>query len=856
MTRRWFAALVVATAGLAIAAPAGQAEPGPLTSFTARTVDAADNPVDRAGTYPDRVIMDLSFDPTIANLRDVVIDFPPGFSGGTQPLPACPREDATLGSFGVGCPPESQVGHTELVAGGFPASAGIYNVEAGPDNPLMLTFGTFFASGRFFATILPDGTPRFTATDFSQDTSFRSMRIELWGVPADHQSVSTPRRGLLATPTDCNGQPPTAKVEVRSWEPDQPPQHASAALGPPLTGCDTLDAEPGVELALGAPRTDSPTGLRMTVAVPQSEDLDSQVTARPKAIAVRFPEGVALSPGVASTVTACPEEAVGLGEPGATGCPASARIGDAEIHSPILEEAIPGAIYMGRQQGATDYRMYVAIRGRGIDVKLAGTLHADPLTGRISAEFPDIPQLPFDRMTLSFAGGPRAPLATPLVCGQGTHSVTLTPYGGAPPASATAETSIGADPEGRPCPSRLPFAPSMVAGTTVARAGAAAPLAVTIRRRPGDQLLGGFGMTLPKGLSAKLGAVPRCAAAAAASGACPRQSRIGRAVTEAGSGAAPLALDGDAFLTGPYRGAPFGMAMVFQGIAGPFDLGTIVVRAALRVDRLTGQVTIDVDPLPTVLSGIPLRIQTVALDVDRPGFIRNPTSCAPTRISAVAKSSAGDVSRQSSRFALGGCRKLRFRPEIATALTDPDELERGGHPGFRLRLRSATRGANLRGLEVDLPKLLQPSPTGPTAVCSLTQLDKGRCPAASRVGSASARSPILSEPLRGPVYQTQPPWGVGPPDAWALVEGMGVSMRFKLRTRVEGGRLRGEIDDLPDIPLTSLVLSFAGGDQGLFTADRDACAGGRARPMRAALRLTAHSAAKRRLQPRVRVPGC
>jgi hypothetical protein len=247
----------------------------------------------------------------------------------------------------------------------------------------------------------------------------------------------------------------------------------------------------------------------------------------------------------------------------------------------------------------------------------------------------------------------------------------------------------------------------------------------------------------------------------------------------------------------------------------------------------------------------------VALDIDRPGFMINPTSCAPSRVSAAIGSAGGATSHSRSRFAVGGCEALRFGPRIAAALIARSKLRKGGHPGLRLRLRSSARGANLRRLSIDLPKLLAPSVTGPNAICSLTQLEDDRCPAASSVGRAFVRTPILSKPLRGSMYMTQPPQD-GLADVWTVVRGMGVSIRFRMKTVLrKDGRLRGRIVGLPDIPLSRLTLAFSGGKRGMFSATRRPCRRGRARPMVARMRLVAHSVAKRRRAPRIRVrPGC
>jgi len=849
--------LLIVAVGVAAAPAAGHAQAGnPVTSFTAQLLDGVGDPTNHAGTYPDRFRIVMGFDPAQANGKDLTVDLPAGFAGDANAVTACPRELLSVANPGV-CPTTSQVGAAVFEVGAIQLPAAIYKVEGDRDNLIVLGFKIFGISGRMFINLLPDGRSRLSLSGLGQDNPLTGISVELWGIPADHQTAPTaPRRGFLGMPTRCDGTPLTVDLRINSWQQPGVWHGMSAEMGLPFAGCDSLTLDPELDFELERSATDSPTGVRMVLTVPQNDDPDGQVTARIKSFDIRFPEGMALSPGVANGLTACPEEMVGLGQSSVTGCPASSRIGTAELSSALLDDEIPGAVYLGRQQSETDYRMYIVVRGGAIDVKLAGVLHADPATGQISASIPDMPELPFERLALNFAGGPRAPLSTSLTCGLGSAAVTLDPHSGGLPVTRVADVAISTDPAGRPCPASLPFAPTFVAGTPVPRAGATAPLAVTIRRAPGEQILDRFTMTLPDGVSAKPGSVERCPAAAAALGACPPGSRVGRAIAEAGSGGSPFALEGDVFLTGPYRRAPFGMSIVFRGIAGPFDLGTIVVRSALRVDQRTGQVTIETDPLPRLVRGVQLRLQTIALDIDRPGFMINPTACAPSRASAVLRSAGGAVARPSSRFAVGGCRALRFRPSLRMTLTDPAELGAEGHPGVQLRYRASRRGANLRDLRFELPSSVQPSVTGPTAICSLTQLEDERCPDASRIGTVAARTPLLSQPMRGPVYTVQPP-GNGVADVWAILRGMGVTVKLRMKNALAGGRLSGRLVDLPDIPLSSLTMTFASGDRGMFSMARDACVRGRARRMLAESRLTAHSAAIRRAKVRVRVgPGC
>jgi hypothetical protein len=804
---------------------------------------------------PDRLAMNIAMDPAAGNVKDLVFELPPGFVGDPNAVSTCPRQLLSVYASGE-CSTASQAGSALFAGDGFGLTLGIYNVEPDPGSLVELGFKSFALGGRLFIKMLPNGQAQFELHDLVQDAPLTTVNVAMWGIPADHQTAFAPRRAFLATPTRCDGAPPAMKLRVRSWQQPDVWHAMSVDMGGPLVGCDDLEIEPRLDFALESGTTDSSTGAQVQLTVPQEDDPDGKRTAGVKDVLINFPEGVAMSPSAANRLTACPEQAVGLGRLGPTSCPASSKIGTAELSSPLLPEVVEGVVHIGDQQSDTDYRMYVVMKGMGVDLKLAGTLHADPDTGQLSTQILDVPELPFDRLTLNISGGPNALLVTPLACGSGTASVTLTPYSGGPSVGSTAAVSTAADPFGRPCPARLPFDPVFVAGTSRTRAGAAGPFAVTIRRASGEQLLDRFSMTLPPGVSARLASVPRCTATAAAAGACPRGSRIGSAIAEAGSGASPFALEGDAFLTGPYRRAPFGMALVFDVVAGPFDLGTVVIRAALRIDPRTGQVTVQTDPLPRIVKGVPLRIQTIALDIDRPGFITNPTSCAPSEVAAVLESAAGDVSRSKSRFAVGGCRALRFRPKLSMALTDRSELHDDGHPGLRLRLRSSPRGANLRDLGFELPELLQPSVTGPTAICSLSQLEDERCPEAAKIGSASGRTPLLSKPLRGSVYLVQPP-GNGIADVWAAIRSEGVNVRFRMKNVLEDGLLSGKLVDLPDIPLSSLTMTFASGEHGMFSATRAPCVRGHARRMLAKVRLTAHSAATRRAKVPVGVgPGC
>jgi hypothetical protein len=850
------AALVV-LAALVAAPSAGHAQTGsPVAGVTAEMLNSAGELENRAGVAPDRLVMAFSLDPPASNLKDLEFELPPGFLGDANAVPTCPRHLVSVLSIGE-CPSASQIGEVEGVALGLPVAMPLYSIDPEPGYLAEFAFKNFLLDNRLFIKMLPNGQARFEMRDVVQDAALTDLNVEVWGIPADHQTAPTaPRRAFLALATRCDGTTPTVTIRSRSWQEPETWHPTSEAITSPLVGCEALQIHPRLSFSVDDASTDSPTGVRLTVEVPRDPDPGAPPSARATNVHIDFPEGLAMSPGAANGLVVCAEDAVRLGQPGPGACPAASNVGAVELSSPLMRAPIPGTIHIGRQLSDTDYRMYMLLNATGLDIELEGVLRVDPETGRLSADIVDIPEMVFDRMAMSFDGGPQGLFVTPAECGSGTASISLATHSGGPPATSTAPFATTGDPFGRPCPTQPPFAPSFVAGTSRTRAGGPATLEVTIRRAPGEQLIERLALTLPPGMSAKPGSVARCPAGAAATGTCRSASRIGTAIAEIGSGAGPLQMKGDAFLTAPYRGAPFGIALVFRAIAGPFDLGTFVIRAAVRDDPRTSATTVETDRLPRLMKGMPIRIQTLALDIDRPGFMVNPTSCAPSAVTASIESVQGAVAQASSRFAVGRCDALRFRPDVSMALTERSELRADGHPGLRLKLRSRSGSANLRGLSFELPPSIGPSVTGPPAICSQAQLEDERCPDAARIGKMTARTPLLSRPLRGSVYSVQPSGG-GITEVWAVMRSMGISVSLRMTNAVVRGRLRGRLVDLPDIPLSRLTMTFAAGRHGMFTLDRDPCRSRGARRMLAKARLAGHNSVTRRTTVPIRIgPGC
>jgi hypothetical protein len=822
-------ALVPSTAVAAM-----EVEPG---SASFRLLNAAGEPEVRAGAHPDRLIAKFAFTKTAdgkfdENLRDLYFDLPPGFVGNPFAIPSCSRTDFLEEK----CPKASQVGIARLrfnLLGDLEIPA--YNIEPAGGEVAEIAFNAFLVQGRFRITLRPgDGGMHMEASEFPQELPMEGTEIELWGVPADHQTeeAATPRRPFLTNSTSCGPSPP-AIFGFRTWQ--KPERWKTTPLPlPGLVGCENLPLSASLSVTPGEFEADSPTGLEIALAMEQHEDPDGLVSAQPRTATVALPRGFSLSPAVATGLAACTDAEFAAGSDVPANCPPASRIGSARFRSPALAGDLEGRVYIATSAPGGPFRTFLVGERPGFRVKLPVTMRADA-SGSLVAELSNLPQLPVSSLVLSFDGGPRAPLASPQSCGAGTATATLVPYGGEG-AEVTAGVITSHGPGGSACGRGRPFGPSFAAGSSSPVAGRGTGFAIALRRSPGEQSLAGMEVEMPPGLVADTAGVGRCDGGALAAASCPAEARVGSTVVEAGSGPQPLALGGEIYLTGPYRGAPFGLAMLIPIQVGPFQLGTATIRSALALDPETGQLTVKTDPLPQVVNGIPLRIRSVGIDIGRPGFMRNPTSCTAGTVEAKVSSAEGAITRPSVPFQLTNCDRLRFGPKLSIALRGASDR----FPGLRIGVRSKDGGANLRAMTMRLPGVLSLNRETSVLVCARESFELGACPDASLVGHAQARSPLISEPLRGPVRLVQATT-VGPPELWTELSGGGVRIVTRTATgQSAGGRLVTRITNLPDFSLRSLTTTLRSGPRSLFKATRPVCRG--VRPL-AEAKSTAHNGA-------------
>jgi hypothetical protein len=832
----------------AIAGPASSADAAEFEivpgSFTARMLDAAGNPENLAGSHPDRLEINFALHAEGTTARDILFELPPGFGGDPGAVPQCSRALFEAGE--EDCPPQSQVGLFKFVlAEGGEAELPIFQLEPGPGE-----FLAFASKAIFGAPLKTELRPSdFGITMKANDLPKQDItegHFELWGVPADHQVGTTiPRRPMLTTPTRCG--PLVFTFRTRSWLEGAPWLSASGDTGAPLEGCADLAFEPVLGLRLSNPVADSPTGVQMDLTAPEEGDASERADALVEGITVELPDGITVSPSGAQGLTACSDAQLDLGSSSEAHCPAASKVGTVELSTPALGSPITGTVYLGQERPSERFRLFVVAPGPGVVVKFVGVLHVDPLTGRFSATLKDLPQIAFRRLSLSFDGGPGALLASPLSCGTATAVGKFVPYGGGASVESRSPVTISARIPGTQCPGPVPFAPRLVTRSSKPAIGRPTTLSVSLLRQDGEQVPRRFTLALPSGLSAALGSVEACPDANVAAATCPAASRIGGVLAEAGSGPNPVALRGDAYVTGPYRRAPFGLLLQLHAALGPLDLGTISFRATATVNGRTGRVVVSTDSLPEAIEGIPVRFQAIELTIDRPGLVRNPTSCRPTAVDATIEAGSGALATATSPLPLSGCHRLGFRPRFQIAFEGGGSLHRHDKPGLRISAHLRSGDTSLRGMKMTLPQALGFNIGGLKAICSRPDAAQGLCSAGARVGTAVARTSLLSKPLKGAIYVVQPN-GTGLPDLGISLAAMGVKVEISGRTENQDGHFVTKLVGLPDMPFSTFTMRMNGGSNGVFSLAKNLCKGGRPRQLASTIAASGQDGSGRELK--------
>jgi hypothetical protein len=663
-----------------------------------------------------------------------------------------------------------------------------------------------------------------------------SVRLDSWLHPDVFESGAVTTHlapGLVGDPTAGAGYPaPFPGLAAEHW---------GAPQG--FDGCDRLPFDPSLKVEPSNHTADSPTGLDLEVSFPLHgvEDPDAIAEADLEKAVMTLPAGMSLNPAVANGLTACSAAQVDLDSSDPASCPDSAKLGTVKISSPLLEGDMSGSIYVaepGSDGSSAALPAYVVTESSGLVVKLLSSLDIDKTTGRVSTTVTGTPQIPIESLQMHFFDGQRAPFVNPSTCGIHAATGRFTPRSGTAPVKATSSFVISSGLSGGACPSSLvqrPFHPGFRAGVTSPVAGAASSLTMKLTRNDGEQEVSSLDVSMPPGLVASLRGVATCseatlAATAGRSGlaesqapSCPADSRIGTATAAVGAGTEPFYMKtGRIYLAGPYEGAAFSFAVVLPTVAGPIDLETMTMRLPLTLDPIDGHLTLKTT-FPSTPSGVALKLRQLNLDIDRPDFISNPTSCRPASIEARIGGDGGAVASVSSPFQMFGCSSLGFGPKLGMSILGSAKATRHtSHPAIRSTLTTRDGDTGTRRAAITFPASQQLEPDHIRGICKRAQFAAQRCPADSVYGYAKVLTPLLDKPLTGPVYMRDSDNKL--PDLVAHLGGQ-VDLDLAARIGFADGRVRIVMDALPDVPISKLFLTTYGGRRGLFVNNRNLCAG-------------------------------
>lgn len=742
--------------------------------------------------------------------------------------------------------------------------------------------------------------------------SLVSNHPEWQGTPESLGECSTqaPVRPLLVNPTSC-GIPRKSTFAIDDWEEPGKFKSISNSL-PELTGCEKLDFSPTLEVTPDGSAGSTPTGVNVDLHVPQETLLNpvGLAEADVKDTTVALPEGVQISPGASDGLQACSEAQIGFTgfkeldpsvEPGvqtaqfnqsAPTCPNASKIANVRIKSPVLEEELTGAVYLAAPQNFAGTQenpfsslvaiyIYAYAPSVGVVVKLPGQVSLNPVTGRVTTSFENTPALPFTDAHLEFFGTDRAPLTTPALCGTYSAQSSFVPWSGTAAVEPVSSIQVAsgpqlltaAGPQLSPCADPLPFAPSLASGTTNINAGGFSELTTTFSREDGQQSLSSITLHYPPGLSGLLAgaegrpAVKLCGEAGANEGTCGSESEIGETIVSVGLGNDPFSVrGGKVYLTGPYKGAPFGLSIVNPAKAGPFDLQEgrpVVVRAKVEVDPHTAALTVVTDPpgsphaIPTMIEGIPLQIKHVNVLVNRPGFTFNPTNCEPTQVTGTVYSSEGASSPVSVPFQVTNCAVLKFAPKfVASTAAKTSRLEGASlHVGLEYPSAPLDTQANIARVKVELPKGLPSRLTTLQKACTAAQFNANPagCPAASLVGHARATTPLVPVPLEGPAYFVSN-GNEAFPNLIVVLQGYGVTIDLVGDTFIsKAGVTSSTFKTVPDAPVGSFELTLPEGPYSALTTDGSLC---KTKNLVMPTEFVAQNGAEIRQNTKIAVTGC
>jgi hypothetical protein len=809
--------------------------------------------------HPNEGITDFTLNNTSGApdgaVNDIIVETPEGLSVNPEALPQCSLEQTETDI--LECPLSTLVGINYLTVVAAPGptlarkAAPVFNVEPFQGAPSMVAFPNSLGEAVYIVGSLDpvDQHVTFTISDTPESPPIVGSRLVFdEGEAVFGPGVRTGDGTYLTLPSNC-GTPAEATLRVTSHAAET----AEETFETPYsgTGCDKVPFDPTIETTVDS-ATDSPEPVTLDLGIPFDPE-EPIANSYLKTAKVTLPEGAGLNPSLANGLETCTDAQFGYHTNDPIECPAASKIGTTEVQTPSLPpNSLSGTVYAAQPlsndpSSGEQFRIFLHVGSDrfGVNVRLIGHVFPNLSTGQVTAVVDENPQATFSSFKVHITGGPRGALTTPDTCGPHTTTSDLTPWTEAGNAHPSGSFTLTEGAGGGPCPKTLgerPFGPAYSAGTVSSTAGAFSPFVFHLKRPDGAQEIRQVNANLPPGMVASLKGVPYCPeasidAAAAASGAaelahpsCPGASQVGTAEIAAGSGPAPFHTTGKAYLAGPYKGAPLSMVFVTPAVAGPYDLGTVVVRVAINIDPETAEIHAVSDPIPYIFGGVKLDIRAIDVSIDRQSFALNPTTCRQSFLVGGTILGGGEdpadpaawfESRQGTPFQATNCRALKFKPKFhARIFGGKKQTQRAQNPKFRAILEARKGDANVRRAAFILPRATILDQGHIKTICTRVQLAANQCPKNAIYGHAKATSPLLDQPLEGPVYLTSSNHEL--PDLLADLHGQ-VPIRLRGVISGKNARLKTVFEKTPDVAVSKFILNMKGGSKGLLLNSRNLC---------------------------------
>jgi hypothetical protein len=717
----WATVFVCCALG-AVAAPAACASGLDVSSYSLLAVEEHGVADTQAGSHPFEVRADVTFNENGDTLEDLRLALPVGTVVNPLAVPRCSGLSPVAGS----CPDSSAVGVVTVTIASKANLVPVYDMTPAAGEAMRFGFELEGVSVFMEGSVRPgDYGLTLSLSHVSQLVSPEAIALTLWGVPADSRHdeqrgqclgktgscpTANPPAALITLPTACAAKADTeTTASADPWQAPGSWSTASASFSA-MSGCQRLSFEPMLSVAPDTTQVDEPSGYSIGVFVSQPEGPQGLASSHLQDESVTLPAGTSLSLSASNGLSGCEEAQAELSASGPGTCPDSSKVGIVKITTPLLAHPLEGPVFLASPYAnplEAPVGLYVIAQEAlaGVTVKLAGRIALDQTTEQPTLIFEDMPQLPISEFELHLFGGERALLANPSTCGPATSMADLTPWDGGSPFAMSSQFEVGWHAPDEACPSPFPFEPKLQAEPTNPKEGSTTSLVLAVTRE-GLQNLSKLTFQLPSGFAWGFSSVSACGEPQASQGACPLSSMIGSAIAGLGAGRSLAWLVGPVYLTGGYGGAQYGLSIPLEAVAGPFELGEVVVRAAVAQDASTGALRIATDPLPRMVEGIPLQTRALALAINKHGFVTNPTNCTSQQIGATVEGSQGTTVDLSIPFAAQGCSPAliststtQSAPLTASAgrvvIVSPKIIVTGGAARIELRCEGGPCGGKL-----------------------------------------------------------------------------------------------------------------------------------------------------------------